>query len=111
MDSTNNKYAVTISDETAQMPVSHARFAELVSETAAFRHIEEFEEKTKSLTTFPERNPWLNDPLIPRGKYRKLLIAQRYMLIYRIKGSTVHVNAIVDCRQDYGWLLQVRSRK
>ncbi len=105
MDSTNKKYAVIISDETAQMLVSHARFAALVSETAAFRLIEEFEEKTKSLTIFPERNPWLDDPLIPGGKYRKLLMAKRYMLIYRIKGSTVHVDAMVDCRQDYGWLL------
>jgi plasmid stabilization system protein ParE len=105
MDSTNKKYVVTISDEAAQMLVSHARFAALVSETAAFRLVEEFEEKTKSLENFPERNPWLDDPLIARRKYRKLLMAKRYMLVYQIKSSTVHIDAVVDCRQDYSWLL------
>lgn len=63
------------------------------------------DEKTKSLEEFPERNPWLDDPLIPDGKYRKLLMAKRYLLVYQVKADTVHVDAVVDCRQDYGWLL------
>ncbi len=43
--------------------------------------------------------------MIPTGKYRKLLIAKRYLLIYLVKGDKVYVDAVVDCRQDYGWLL------
>lgn len=104
MGSEDKKYAVIISDEAAQMLVFHARFLAQVSETAALRLIEEFEEKAKSLEEFPERNPWLDDPLMPKGKYRKLLMAKRYLLIYQVKGDTVHVDAIADCRQDYGWL-------
>ena len=105
MDSTDKTYGVVISQAAAEMLVSHARFAALVSAEASQSLIEEFEEKTKSLETFPERNPWLNDPLVPKRKYRKLLMAKRYLLVYQIKGSIVYADAMVDCRQDYSWLL------
>ncbi|WP_027631036.1 type II toxin-antitoxin system RelE/ParE family toxin [Ruminiclostridium cellobioparum] len=105
MDNENKSYRVIISDEATQMLVSHARFLAQVSESAALRLIEVFQEKTQSLEVFPERNPWLSDPLIPSGKYRKLLIEKRYLLIYKISGSTVYIDAVVDTRQDYGWLL------
>jgi hypothetical protein len=42
---------------------------------------------------------------MPKGKYRKLLLEKRYLLIYQIKGTFVHVDAVVDTRQEYGWLL------
>jgi len=105
MDSGGKSYRVIISDEAAQMLVSHARFLAQVSETAAQQLISEFSEKAKSLENFPERNPWLSDPLVPPGKYRKLLMAKRYLLLYQVKGENVYVDAVVDCRQDYGWLL------
>ncbi|MGE5530300.1 MAG: type II toxin-antitoxin system RelE/ParE family toxin [Patescibacteria group bacterium] len=105
MGGEGKKYTVIVSDEAAEMLVSHARFLARVSEAAALRLIEEFNEKAKSLAEFPERNPRLFDPLVPDGKYRKLLLAERYLLIYQIKGGTVYLDAVVDCRQDYGWLL------
>lgn len=105
MRSGNKLYNVIVSDEATQMLVSHSRFLAQVSESAALRLIDEFAEKAKSLEIFPERNPLLADPLIPAGKYRRLLMAKRYLLIYQIKGDTVHVDAVVDTRQDYGWLL------
>jgi len=105
MDSGNRRYTVVISDEATQMLVFHARFLAQVSESAAMRLIEVFQEKAKSLEQFPQRNPWLIDPMIPAGKYRKLLLEKRYLLIYQIKDNTVHVDAVVDTRQDYGWLL------
>jgi len=105
MDSEGKIYKVIISDEVAQMLVSHARFLAQVSEKAALDLIAEFSAKAKSLEEFPERNPWLSDPLVPADKYRKLLMAKRYLLIYQVKGDNVYVDAVVDCRQDYGWLL------
>jgi plasmid stabilization system protein ParE len=105
MGNGDKRYTVIVSDIAAQMLVSHSRFLALVSETAALRLIDEFAEKAKSLEIFPERNSWLLDPLIPAGKYRKLLMTKRYLIIYQIKGNTVHVDAVVDTRQDYGWLL------
>ncbi len=105
MGSGDKRYTVIVSDKAVQMLVSHSRFLPQVSEMAALRMIDEFTEKAKSLEVFPERNPWLVDPLIPEGKYRRLLMAKRYLLIYQIKGDTVHVDAVVDTRQEYGWLL------
>ncbi|AGL02796.1 type II toxin-antitoxin system RelE/ParE family toxin [Desulfoscipio gibsoniae] len=105
MDNEGKLYKVAIPDEAAQMLVSHSRFLAQVSETAALQLIAEFNEKAKSLEKFPERNPWLSDPLVPSGKYRKLLMAKRYLLVYKVKDSTVYVDAVVGCRQDYGWLL------
>jgi plasmid stabilization system protein ParE len=87
------------------MLVSHARFLVQVSESAALRLVDAFYEKAKSLERLPERNTYLTDPMVPPGKYRKLLLEKRYLLLYQIKESTVYVDAIVDTRQDYGWLL------
>lgn len=105
MGNENRIYTVIIADEATQMLVSHARFLAQVNETAALRLIEAFQEKAKSLERFPERNPGLIDPLITAGKYRKLLLEKRYLLIYQIKETAVYVDAVVDTRQDYGWLL------
>jgi plasmid stabilization system protein ParE len=105
MDRGNKRYDVVISGEATQMLISHARFLAQVSEPAALRLIEAFQEQAKSLEQFPERNPWLTDPLIPTGKYRKLLLEKRYLLVYQIKKGTVYVDAVIDTRQDYGWLL------
>lgn len=98
-------FRVIISDEAAQMLISHSRFLAQVSENAALQLIAEFNEKTKSLEKFPERNPLLADPSVQSGKYRKLLMAARYLIIYQVKGSTAHVDAVADCKKDYGWLL------
>lgn len=105
MQSGNKTHTVIFSANAAQMLVSHARFLAQVSETAALQLIAEFNEKAKSLEEFPDRDPWLSDPRIQTGKYRKFLIAKRYMLIYQVKGEIVYVDAMVDCRQDYSWLL------
>jgi plasmid stabilization system protein ParE len=105
MGSVDKRYTVIVSEEAVQMLVSHSRFLAQVSESAALRLIDEFAEKAKSLDVFPERNPWLVDSMIPEGKYRRLLMEKRYLLIYQIKGGTVYVDAVVDTRQDYGWLL------
>ena len=105
MGSRNKIYKVIISEQASQMLVSHARFLAQVSETVVLSLIAEFSEKAKTLEQFPERNPWLSDPQVPAGKYRKLLMAKRYLMVYQVKGNSVYVDAVVDCRQDYGWLL------
>lgn len=82
-----------------------------VNEAAALRLIEAFQEKAKSLEQFPERDPGLIDPLITTGKYRRLLLEKRYLLVYQIKETAVYVDAVVDTRQDYGWLLYDRPHR
>ena len=105
MEIENRKYRVIISERASEMLVSHARFLAQVSEQAAQNLIEKFKVSAKSLEDFPERNPRLDVPAMPINKYRKLLIDKQYLLIYQIKGNVVYVDYIVDCRQDYEWLL------
>lgn len=105
METENKKYIVIVSEKASEMLVSHARFLARVSEQAAQNLIEEFKASAKSLEGLPERNPRLDFPAIPANKYRKLLLGKRYLLIYQIKNDVVYVDYIVDCRQDYEWLL------
>jgi hypothetical protein len=105
MDRENNQYKMVVSDEATQMLVSHACFLAQVNESAAICLINVFQEIASSLTQFPQRNPWLIDPTIQKGKYRKLLLEKRYLLVYQIKGTAVYVDAVVDTRKEYGWLL------
>lgn len=105
MDGAGRTYSVVISEEAVQSLLLHARFLAQASEAAALRLVEEFGEKAKSLEEYPERNPWLSDPMVPEGKHRKLLMGKVHLLIYQVRGSTVYVDAVVDCRRDYSWLL------
>lgn len=105
MDKEDNQYEVSISDGATRMLISHARFLAQVSESAAVRLINAFQKSASSLKQFPKRNPWLIDPLIPKGKYRKLLLEKQYLIIYQIKETTVYIDAVVDTQQDYKWLL------
>ena len=99
------RYKVIVSSEAAQMLVSHARFLAQVSLEAAENLIDEYSEKVKSLELLPDRNPWVSDPMMPHGHYRKLLLAKRYLILYKVLDVEVRVEAVVDCRQNYAWLL------
>lgn len=105
MSQKSKPYPVSVSPRATDMLVSHARFLARVSENAAMDLIAEFEEKAESLSTLPDRNPWLDDPLIPERKYRKLLLKKRYLMLYQVKAERVYIEYVVDCRQDYQWLI------
>ena len=106
MDDVNRKYTVVIQTPAAQMLVEHARFLAQVSITAVERLADEFFSKAKTLEHIPERCPWLSGYSIPEKKYRKLLFEGNYMLVFQIIGDTVYVDAMIDCRSEYQWLLQ-----
>jgi len=59
----------------------------------------------QTLTHMPKRCSWLVHDTIPFQKYRKLLIGKYYLALFVIHDNTVFVTAVVDCRQEYGWLL------
>ena len=101
----NKPYTVKITETAWEMLITHARFLANVSIPAANRLIETFVEITDSLAAMPERNPWLEHDAIPFQKYRKLLFGKHYMALYQIQENTVYVTAVMDCRQDYIWLL------
>lgn len=100
-----NKYRVVVSEQAKQMLVFHAAFLAQVSPSAAERLTQGFEKAANSLEVMPQRCLWLSGDYIPRNAYRFILFEKRYMLIFKIVEDTVYVDHVVDCSQDYGWLI------
>ena len=101
-----SKYCVIVSQRATQMLVSHAAFLAQVSPEAAERLTAEFEKTANSLEIMPQRCPWLSEEYIPKNTYRFILFEKRYMIIFQIIDHTVYADYVVDCRQDYGWLIR-----
>ena len=98
-------YNVITSDAALTMLDSHIEFLAQVSTQAALNLMDEVLSDIESLSKFPERFPFFYSEFIPDGRYRKMLSAKRYLVIYEIEGVDISVDYIVDCRQDYEWLL------
>ena len=105
MSGADKRYQVIISERAGEMLLQHVRFLAQVSARAADKFRIDIAEAAKSLQEFPERGSWLVDPLLPANKYRKLLVDKRYLIIYQIKDDTVYIDYLVDCRQNYAWLI------
>ena len=101
-----NKHRMIVSERATQMLVSHAAFLAQVSPEAAERLTAEFEKAANSLELMPQRCPWLTGEYIPRKAYRFILFEKRYMIIFQIVDDIVYADYVVDCRQDYGWLIK-----
>lgn len=101
-----SEYRVIVSERATQMLVSHAAFLAQVSPEAAERLTVNFEKAAKSLETMPQRCPWLSGEYIPEKAYRFILFEKHYMLIFQIIDDSVYADYVVDCRQDYGWLIR-----
>ena len=98
-------YNVTVSDAALSMLDSHIEFLARVNTQAAERLMDEVLGDIESLAQFPERFPIFESEFIPYGRYRKMLSAKRYLILYEIDKNYVCVDYIIDCRQDYEWLL------
>lgn len=100
-----NKYRVIVSERAAQMLVSHAAFIAQISPEAANRMTAEFQKTASSLESMPQRCSWLSGDYIPKNTYRFILFEKRYMIVFQIIDDVVYVDFVIDCRQDYGWLI------
>ena len=101
-----SKYRVIVSERATQMLVSHVAFLAQTSPEAAERLTVDFEKTAHSLEVMPQSCPWLTGEYIPRKSYRFILFEKRYMIIFQIVDDIVYVDCVVDCRQDYNWLIQ-----
>ena len=106
MEKQNNKYQVIVSERATQMLVSHGAFLTQDSPEAAESLTVEFEKSANSLETMPQRCPWLAGEYIPRNAYRFIPFEKRYMIIFQIVDDIVYADYVVDCRQDYNWLIR-----
>lgn len=105
MGNANKSYTIVVSNRAAEQLVSHVRFVAQVSEEAAEKLRQDILQAITSLESFPERNGWMEDPSLPRRKYRKMSVGKRYLLIYQLKDKTIYLDYVLDCRQDYQWLI------
>ena len=100
------KYKVIISDRAKEMLSMHIRFLAQMNKTAATKLKTRLIEEMRSLQDMPQRYPFFNENYIPANKYHKLYVENWYLVLYQIKDDAVYVDWIVDCRQDYQWLLK-----
>ncbi|MHB1407231.1 MAG: type II toxin-antitoxin system RelE/ParE family toxin [Desulfitobacteriaceae bacterium] len=100
------QYKIVVSDRSRQMLANHVRFMAQKSPSAASRAKNELMDAIRSLHKMPERFPFLEAEFIPTNKYHKMFVEKWYLILYQIKDQTVYVDYIVDCRQDYGWLVR-----
>lgn len=100
------KYNVIISDRAKEMLGLHIRFLAQVNRAAAVKLKNRLIEEIRSLQGMPQRYPFFNEAYIPANKYHKLYVENWYLVLYQIRDDTVYVDWIVDCRQDYSWLLK-----
>ena len=100
------KYQVIISDRAKEMLGMHLRFFAQVNRPASAKLKDRFVEELRSLREMPQRYPFFNENYMPANKYHKLYVENWYLVLYQIKDDTVYVDWIVDCRQDYQWLLR-----
>lgn len=97
---------VIISDRARQMLAGHVRFLAQKSLAAARQVKSDLVDAIRSLCQMPGRYPFFDAEFIPPNKYHKMLVEKRYLILYQVKDKTVYVDYILDCRQDYGWLVR-----
>ena len=98
-------YRVLISAKAKQQIGRHVRFLSNVSVNAARELKERFVKDIQALAFMPGRYPYFTEAYIPAYKYHKMVIDERFLVLYQIKGETVYVEYVIDCREDYDWLL------
>lgn len=99
-------YRIIVSSKAALMMKEHVAFLAQVNVETALHLADIFCAALLSLRELPYRCPFLMSEQIPRNKYRKLIVAEQYLFLYQVIDQTVYVDYIVDCRQDYEWLLK-----
>lgn len=98
-------YQIIISEKAKRMLGIHIRFIAQVSRTATQKKKNELLSAIHSLSTMPQRFPFLEAEYIPSNKYHQMPVQKWYLILYQIKDNIVYVDYILDCRQDYTWLL------
>jgi plasmid stabilization system protein ParE len=105
------QYKVIVSDRARQMLVGHVFFLAQKSPTATRRVKNALIDAIRSLSTIPKQFPFLNTGFILQNKYHKMFFGKWYLILYQIRDQTVYIDYIVDCRQDYRWLVRQNQKK
>lgn len=99
-------YKVIVSERAKEMLGMHIRFLAQKNRAVAVRLKDRLIAEMRSLKEVSHRYPFFNEEYICPNKYHKLYVENWYLILYQIKDDTVYIDWIVDCRQDYQWLLK-----
>ncbi|UQZ91337.1 plasmid stabilization protein (plasmid) [Deltaproteobacteria bacterium Smac51] len=99
-------YNVVISDRARHLLGRQIIFLARVSPSAARRAKDEILKAIRSLSRNPARFPFLEAEHLPPNKYHKMFVENWYLVLYQIRDRNVYVDYVLDCRQDYGWLVK-----
>ena len=100
------RFKVEVSDRAKTMLGAHVKFLAQKSPSAARDKKDEIITAIRSLSAMPERCPFFDSDFVPRNKYHKMVVDNRHLILFQIKDKTVYVDYIIDCRQDYSWLVR-----
>lgn len=99
------RYNVIVAKRARRMLGAHVRFMAKINPEAARKVNSKITEAARSLAVMPGRFPFFAVEHLPPNKYHAMFVEKWYLLLYQIRGKTVHVDYIVDCRQDHHeWL-------
>ena len=100
------QYKVSVSERAKTMLGAHIKFIAQINPSAAKAAKTKLLSSIRSLSDLPERFPFFENEFIPRNKYHKMYVENWYLILFQIKDNNVSVDYIVDCRQDYSWLIR-----
>ena len=98
-------YEVIISDEARRQLGQCVLFIAKDNPKAAQQLRERLVSGIRSLETMPAGYPFFQEPYIPHNKYHKMFVENWYLILYQIRDRQVYVDYVIDCRQDYRWLV------
>lgn len=103
----SKKYKVIVSHRANEMFTDHLRFLSKATATGAKKLSQRMNKSLRTLESFPYSHTFFYDDMniIPQNKYRKMYVEKFYLVLYQVIDDTVFVEYILDCRQDYQWLL------
>ena len=99
-------YKIIISPEATDMLKEHIAFIANVDKKAAINTKNLVVNSIKDLKELPNRYPFFEEEYIPKNKYHKMFVEKWFLILYQIKDDTIFVDYILDCRQDYKWLIK-----
>ena len=95
-----------VSPKAKEMLDEHIDFLAQVNVASARKKKDEIMKDLRSLSDMPARFPFFESDYIKSGKYHKMYIEKWYLVLYQIIDDTVYVEYIIDCRENYSWLLR-----
>lgn len=75
----------------------HSFYKSKYSKASSEKFFEDFNSSIQSLSLFPYMYPKISK----NNSYRKILFNKKYLIIYLIENNIIHIDSIVNCKQNY----------